>query len=315
MFSAGRSYAPPTPTSRWEPRHSVTCSIEDCCTAERTQVMRLQIGLTATLLTLSITPLTAQWTQGTGKIWVKSALFVQKTSERFDVRGNTQQWFANGESDARAVFTDVIVGLRPNLDLWVQVPYFDLRFTDDVQELTKTGLGDLRAWLRWQPFTLHNGQTPVTFRFGAKAPLGESEIDAQVIPLGEGQWDLESFVEVGHSFWPAPAYAQIWLGYRARFANQEKLTDPGGEYVYLAEAGIQPVSSLLLKATLDGFFGRAVIQDRVVTGTKRQIMILQFGTAVRVGPIWPEAAIRLPLRGREFPKGPQFTFGLSAQIR
>ena len=290
-------------------------SAYDCHPTEPQQTMRTTTGVVTGLLMLCVAPVDAQWTQGTGKVWFKSALFVQQTTERFDVLGNTQEWFANGESDARAVFTDVIVGLHPKLDLWVQIPYFDLRFRDDVQELDKTGLGDVRAWLRWQPFTFHDGQTPVTVRFGAKAPIGESPIDAQIIPLGEGQWDLEGFVEVGHSFWPAPAYAQVWLGYRARFANNERLSDPGGEYVYLAEAGVQPFSALLLKATLDGFFGRAVIQDRVVTGTKRQIMILQFGTAVRVGPIWPEMAIRLPIRGREFPKGPQYTFGFSAQIR
>ena len=108
--------------------------------------MRLSSGLAlAALLTFSH-PASAQWTQGApGKVWVKSALFVQETGDRFDVIGVRRPFFTNGVSDAKALFTDVIVGLHPNLDLWVQAPYFDLTFRDDVQTLTKTGFGDVRA--------------------------------------------------------------------------------------------------------------------------------------------------------------------------
>ena len=57
--------------------------------------------------------------------------------------------FTNGVCIAKALFTDVIVGLHPNLDLWVQAPHYDLTFRDDVPTLTKTGFGDVRAWMRW----------------------------------------------------------------------------------------------------------------------------------------------------------------------
>ncbi len=77
-------------------------------------------------------------------------MFVQETGDRFDVIGVRRPFFQpNGVSDAKALFTEVIVGLHSNLDLWVQTPYFDLTFRDDNQTLTKTGFGDVRAWLRW----------------------------------------------------------------------------------------------------------------------------------------------------------------------
>jgi hypothetical protein len=166
--------------------------------------MRLSTGLALAALFTPSFPASAQWTQGAArKVWVKSVLFVQETDERYDVIGVRRPFLnANGVSDAKALFTEVIVGLHPNLDLWVQVPYFDLTFRDDVQTLTKTGFGDIRAWLRWNITRLFGGRTPISIRAGAKAPIGESPIDAQLIPLGEGQWDIEAYGEVGHFFGP-----------------------------------------------------------------------------------------------------------------
>ncbi len=259
---------------------------------------------------------TAQWTQGApGKLWVKSAVFLQRTDERFDAVGDRVPWFASGESDSRAVFTDIIVGLRRDLDLWVQIPYFDLRFQDVANDLQSTGIGDVRAWLRWQFASIGNGSTPLALRVGAKAPIGTDSPDAFVIPLGEGQWDFEAFGEIGHSFWPLPVYAELWLGYRARLENAEKVFDPGGEYVFLAEAGVNPTSGTLLKATIDGFRGRRLKSDRVLTANKRRITTLQLAGAFQVGPLWPEVGVRIPVAGQDFPAGTQFVFGASARIR
>jgi hypothetical protein len=259
---------------------------------------------------------TAQWAQGApGKLWVKSAVFLQKADEQYDALGDRVPWFASGESDARAVFTDIILGLRGNLDLWLQIPYFDLRFKDAGNDLRSTGIGDIRGWLRWQFASLGSGSTPVALRVGAKAPVGTSSPNAFVIPLGEGQWDLEAFGEIGHSFWPLPVYAELWLGYRARLENTEKVWDPGGEYVFLSEVGVQPTSFTLVKATIDGFRGRRLRQDRALTANKRRITTFQLAGAFRIGPIWPEVGVRIPVAGRDFPAGTQFVFGVSSQVR
>lgn len=277
--------------------------------------MPLRGLLAALALTCLAAPAAAQWAQGApGRVWVKSALFIQVTDEEYSVTGERRTRLGGGESDAKALFTDVIVGLRRDLDLWVQIPFYDFRYRDVASTLDNVGFGDVRAWLRWQ-FLGMGTSTPVALRLGAKAPIAESPIDAQIIPLGEGQWDLEGFLEVGHSFWPVPAYAEVWLGYRARFANDNTLKDPGGEYVFLAEAGIQPTGHTLLKTSFDGFFARNLRSEGVVTANRRRIATLQFAGAVRAGPVWPEFSVRIPVGGREFPAGIQYVIGISSQIR
>ena len=280
--------------------------------------MRRALGCGALLLAITAPPAAAQWTQGgIGRVWVKTAVFTQQTGTRFNFEGrrDTTWGLTNGQADSRAVFTDIIIGLHPKLDLWIQIPYLNLSFTSPAESLNSSGFGDVRGWIRWQVTTLNGGRTPISIRVGAKAPLGFSPLEAQRIPLGEGQWDLELFGEVGHSFWPVPAYAGIWLGYRARFADSQKLWDPGGKYVYLVESGVNPTSGTLLKVTLDGFVGRKWIVERIRVQTARKITTLQVGAAVRARePVWLEGGIRIPLAGQEFPAGNQFVIGLSAAL-
>lgn len=261
-------------------------------------------------------PAWGQWTRGAaGRAWIKTAFLWQRTEQRFDESGERTDWFGSGRSDARAVFTDIIVGVHPRLDVWAQIPYFDLRFDNVADSLRTTGFGDIRAWLRWNFLTLGNGSTPVALRLGAKAPIGSSPLDAQIIPVGDGQWDLEAFGEVGHSFWPLPAYGEVWLGYRARSRDDARLKDPGNEFVFLAEFGVSPTGRTLLKATFDGFSGGTWVVEGVETASRRRIMSLQITGAARlVRRIWTEVGVKLQLRGRNFPAGPQFVGGFSSEI-
>ncbi len=263
------------------------------------------------------TPAAAQWTRGEpGGLWVKTAAFWQKTDERFDESSRRQEWFGSGESDARALFTDVIVGVHKRVDIWLQIPFFDLRFDNAADSLRTVGFGDIRAWVRWNVVSLGNGSTPISLRVGAKAPIGSSPLDAQIIPVGDGQWDFETFAEIGHSFWPIPAYAEVWFGYRFRAEDTEKKKDPGGEWVFLTEAGVNPTPRTLVKVTLDGFVGRNWVVENVETATKRRIVTLQLGGGFEIKkPVWTELGVRLPLSGRNFPAGPQYVIGLSAEIR
>ena len=255
-----------------------------------------------------------QWALGrSGRIWIKTAAYWQKTDEEFNPVGQRGNYIGEGESDARALYTDIIIGLHKNVDLWLQIPFFDLRYNEIFQDLRSVGFGDIRAWVRWQFLSLNGGQTPVAIRAGVKAPVGDSPLDAQIVPVGEGQWDVEFYGEVGHSFWPAPFYAELWLGYRVRFAEPEG-RDPGGEYLYLAEAGVQPTSSTLLKVTMDGFTGRKWTSLGYQTGTRRRVTSVQFAGAFRAGSLWPEFGVRLPLTARGFPAGLQYILGFSTNL-
>ena len=262
-------------------------------------------------------PVLAQWTQGApGRVWVKSAFLRQRTERRFDQFARDTIFLPPSEADSRAIFTDVIVGLHPKVDLWLQFPFFDLRFKQPADTLQTVGFGDIRAWVRWNVINI-GGSTPVALRVGAKFPVGSSPLDAQVIPVGDGQWDIETWGEIGHSFWPFPAYAELWVGYRARLENTESLKDPGGEYTLLSEIGVNPTSSTLLKVTLDGFWGKNwIIEGLEIATAKRRILTLQLAAGFRaVGPLWTEVGARLPLSGRNFPNGTQFLFALSSQLR
>lgn len=274
------------------------------------------VAVGVTILLGAAGPAWAQWTQGgAGRIWLKSALYVQQTDQEFSLTGERRTEPTGKRADSKVVFTDVIVGILPPLDLWVQVPILDLQVTGPAEDLASSGVGDVRAWLRWRLLNLHRGQTPIALRAGFKAPVGFQTLDAQIVPIGEGQWDVEVFGEIGHSFWPAPAYAELWLGYRVRTANDLTLKDPGNEFVYLAEVGVNPTARTLVKVTVDGFEGEKWTVEGRRTASSRRILTLQFGGAARtIGTLWTEGAVRLPVSGRNIAAGPQFVAGLSARL-
>lgn len=269
-------------------------------------------------LALLATPslLSAQWAQGQGNVWIKSALFWQNTKKEFGPDGTRRTEPTGKEANSVVVFTDVIIGVLPTVDIWVQVPYLDLSVTSPAQELDENGFGDLRTWVRWQALDLFGGSTPVALRAGFKAPVGFQSLDDQVIPVGEGQWDFEVWGEIGHSFWPAPVYSELWIGYRFRERNDLLKKTPGDEFTFLVETGVNPIDGTLIKATLDGLIGQRWIVEGLRTSKKRRIITLQLSGAVNlVKTVWGEAGVRLPLDGQSFPAGPQLVAGFSAKVR
>lgn len=270
---------------------------------------------TGLLLLLATSPAAGQWAQGApGRVWAKSALFVQIAEEQFEPDGDRVPWFAGGRSEAVAVFTDVIVGLTNRLDLWVQIPFYDLTFENASRELEpETGFGDLRAWLRYELVRFAD-RLPIAIRAGAKAPVGSSPLDGEIIPLGEGQWDLETFLEAGYSFWPAPLYVMTWVGWRARLENTTRQKDPGGEFVVLTQVGATIAERVLVKGGIDAFWSR----DWVVEGLEvpgRNIVNVELGSGLRIaGPFWLEGAVRIPTSGQNLPAGVQWVAGVSGRI-
>jgi hypothetical protein len=149
-------------------------------------------------------------------------------------------------------------------------------------------------------------------RFTAKVPVVDFPIDAEVIPVGEGQWDYEAWLEAGASFWPIPAYGVLWLGHRWRATNNATTRDPGDEYAFLAELGGTLKGSLGGKVVIDAIFGgNGSIRGVNVSSDEREIVYLQPTINFQVTPAFLlEAAIRVPLHGRNFPAGNQFMIGV-----
>jgi len=257
----------------------------------------------------------AQWPAGAGGYWVKGSAFYHRTTTEYRPDGAERPFLNNNAvSESAAFFLDALVGVTDRLDLWVQLPYFDLDFDDDTERRHSEGFGDLRASARVNLLKLRGGSIPVSARLTVKAPLSDIAIDAEVVPLGEGQWDYEAWLESGVSLWPFPAYAVLWAGYRWRTLNTETQRRPGDEIVLLAEFGGTEVLGVLGgKVVVEGVFGRAGVIQRVQLGPDDRRRIVYVAPTVLFtlsSSTILEVAARIPLTGRNFPAGAPLSVGL-----
>ena len=189
--------------------------------------------------TLRASPSQAQWVERPGTGWVQVQAVYHRTNTRFGPEGSIEPLFNEGSrSITTSVFLTTAIGLVPGLDAWAQLPAHRLQFNDVVRDRTSTGLGDPRLFLRasLQAFGL-DLRVPIAVRGGVKLPVGDFPIDAEVIPLSEGQRDWELLVELGHSFYPAPVYVMGWAGYRWRETNEAIARKPGDEWLAYVAAG------------------------------------------------------------------------------
>lgn len=276
---------------------------------------RLVSGLALAALLLGPSPSHAQWPAGSGDYWVKLSFLHHRTTEQFRSNGERRPFLGDdAESRSSAVFFDALVGVTDRLDLWVQVPYFDLSFDDVAGDRNSTGVGDIRISTRYNLLQLRGGSIPVSARFTVKAPVAELTVDSEVIPVGEGQWDYEAWLESGISLWPHPLYSVVWVGYRWRSLNEETTRDPGDEIALLAEVGGTGwVGGLGAKIVLHGIFGRAGAIQGVALGPddRREILYLAPTLLYDFTPSTTlELGARLPLRGRNFPAGAPLQIGL-----
>lgn len=261
-----------------------------------------------------VQPVDAQWPAGRGSYWAKVSHFRHTTTEGFRSNGDKRPFLAsNAESSSSAVFLDALVGVTNRLDLWAQVPYFDLSFNDDVDDRRSRGVGDIRVSARYNLFQLRQGSLPVSVRFTTKVPVVDFPIDSEIIPVGEGQWDYEAWLEAGLSLYPLPAYTVFWVGHRWRALNRKTTRDPGDEISVLAELGFTSlVGGLGAKVIADGIFGgTGSIQGVSVTQDEREILYVAPTLTYQFTPsILLETAARIPLRGKNFPAGNQLMIAL-----
>ena len=260
----------------------------------------------------------AQWPVGQGDYWAKLSFFHHRTTEEFRSNGEKRPYLADDAvSRSNAVFFDALVGLTDRLDVWAQVPYFDLSFDDAANDRDSRGVGDVRLSARYNLLQLRGGTIPVSARFTVKAPVADLTVDAEVIPLGEGQWDYEAWLESGVSLWPLPLYSVVWLGYRWRTLNETTTRDPGNEFTFLAElGGTSLVGGLGAKVVVDGIFGEpGVIQGiQLGPGDRREILYVAPTLLYGFTPeTMLEVGVRIPLKGRNFPAGAPIQIGVFHQ--
>lgn len=283
------------------------------------RVLRPAVACVALLLA-GAGPASGQWINEPGDGWVEVSLIHQDTREEYGSTGQVQPFFADGHMVATSAYVNGAVGLVPGLDAWVQAPVHRFRFDDAAGERTKTGLGDLRAWLRAGEETLGlDGTLPVevAVRAGVKLPGADFPVDAEVIPLTEGQRDLELILEVGRSLHPLPLYVKGWAGRRWRARNDRILWNPGNEsFAFLAAGGSAGPFSWELGA--EGLWGDAPVKEgiRLENGQRKMIQLLpKVGVETGVGATRLQAGAHLPLDDRNLPAGPSLRAGFFSPVR
>ncbi len=263
-------------------------------------------GLAAALqFALAALPPTAaaQWVEPPGQGWVSLALYHQDTREHFGSSGGRRPFFAQGHAVATSTFATTAVGLLRDVDLWIQLSVHRLRYDDIVGPRTSSGPGDARIWLRTAPLARWFPGLPLAVRGGVKIPVGDFEVDAEVIPLGDGQRDWELLAELGHSFWPRSLYLSGWAGYRWREENRESHKDFGNEFFYYAQLG-GAIGPLGVRLAVDGWDGAPGVTEGIRIPTfQRELVQLQPSLLYTVGPGQLELGTRLALRGRNLPAG------------
>lgn len=264
----------------------------------------------ACLTLLSVSPAHAQWIQEPGTGWVQLIVYHQDTREEFGPNGDVKPFFADGHAVMTSLFVTAAGGVVPGVDVWVQFPLHRLVFSDLAARREKFGPGDPKVFVRVGP-ELFGGQIgiPIAVRAGVKLSVGEFPIDSEIIPLTEGQRDYEVMLELGHSFWPRPAWAQGWVGYRWREFNERIDRKPGNELFAYATVGGQ-LGRLTLKLSGEALVGRTPRLVNVPVGNARREIYQLFPTVGwRIGPGDVELGGRFPVAGQNLPARPALTVG------
>lgn len=243
-----------------------------------------------------------------GAGWVQLSLYGQRADEFYSHLGERQPFLASSEFNTRSVFVTGAVGLVDGVELWAQVPTHHLRVEATGGGSVTTGLGDLRVAARIGP-ELIGMDLPLAVRAGLKVPGSDFPVDATVLPLTEGQTDLELSVESGRRLGSLPLYVMGWVGYRWRGANREAAREPGDErYAHLALGGL--LGDVSWEVATDGLWGRAPLAHGIrLEGERRRLVQLLPTVGVGLGPGRLEFTGQIPLAGRNLPSGVGMSLG------
>ncbi len=252
-------------------------------------------------------PGAAQWVEPAGQGWASLSVYRLSTDRVFAADGSEVPFPLQGRTTALSSFTTVDVGLGHGLDSWVQLSFHRLVLRDLTAIRRSTGLGDLRVYGRWSPSHTFGWSLPVALRGGVKLPIGDFEGADGLIPLGDGQPDVELVAEVGWSFWPVDAYAMGWLGYRWRRARSDTGFDFGDERFFLLGGGARK-GRLGARLLTEGWFGREVDRGGLASRPQaRRLVRVSPSVTVRLGRGEVELGTRVPLSGRNLPAGSELT--------
>lgn len=246
---------------------------------------------------------------GTG--WVMASVLRQSSTDLFSNLGDRQPFLADGRFSTTSLYLSAGAGIARGLDVWAQAPIHRMHYTDQGGQRDRTGVGDLRVALRASP-DLVGLRFPVAVRAGFKVPGSTFPVDATIIPLTEGQRDVEVSVETGHAFRIAPMYVMAWAGYRWRDENRPAARRPGDErFSHLALGGT--IGGTRLELAADHLYGAPPRQLGFVVNSPRRILQLAPTISRPVGIGTLDATVVVPIVGRNLPTGAAFSVGYRLQ--
>ena len=202
-------------------------------------------------------------------------------------------------------------GIARGLELWAQVPVHKLSIEGPGGGSRGDGLGDLRFAARVCG-ELFGVEVPVAVRAGVKIPGSDFPVDARLLPLSEGQTDIEVSVETGRSFEDLPIYLVGWVGYRWRSENETADREPGDEFFGHAAVG-GSVGRFSWEVGSDVLRGRAPrAQGFSLDNEQRRLVLLVPTVGYGFGPGRLEVTLQQPLSGRNLPAATGLSLGYRA---
>jgi hypothetical protein len=251
----------------------------------------------------------AQWVLAPGEGWVDATFVHHDTDDQFDRLGIRREMFGHSRALTRSLIVTGAVGVVRGIDVWLELPFHNLRFEDGGGRRVSRGAGDPRTFVRVGGELVGLPGWPVALRGGVKLDLGDFDVDSEIVPLSEGQRDWEFLLELGHSFYPRPFWTMGWIGHRWRGENTEVFKKPGNEIFWFWTLGgtVGPVG---WKASVDGFTGGSwhVFSLRL-PAFRRALHQLLLSADYGAGPGRITGGVRIPVRGRNLPAGSAFTAG------
>ena len=273
------------------------------------------------------------WTLEKNKLRLKSSFFLQQTAYRFASGitfcgeipcedGERATYLFNGKLQSYATFFNAAYGLSNRLELQIALPYYQISFTDDVDpKRAKTrSIGDLVFGARYNVMLK---PLAYTVKIESKAPTGFFNKDAEIVPVGDGQWDLHIVNQFGRSLHPVKAYINIDIGYKIRFAPNASKSNlhPGNEFHFRSETGYNPTPGLWVKMAVAGFQGkefRAAFgnSELLLTDSERKIVYLEPGLYWEFNSNWAvDLMVKYAISGKNYPAGFVYGAGISYTLQ
>ena len=239
---------------------------------------------------------------------VQLSVFSQQADDHFDEFGTREPFFLDSETSTTSLYATAAVGVAWGVDVWAQAAVHRLRITAGGGETRRTGLGDVRVAARASAELL-GSSAPVAVRFGIKIPGSSFPVDARILPLTEGQTDLEMSVETGRSVAGGAFYLLGWAGYRWRLASEVQARDPGNELFGHAAVGGSR-GAFRWELGVDALRGAPpFVQGLELVNEQRRLVQFTPDIALSVGSGEVDLALQLPVSGRNLPSDPSVSMG------